>query len=70
MCCLHSEFPIITNAALQPFMHTRSVTFARPADAHERMPDSNTGSFSPLSDGHFVVVWWNIGNGDPEILLA
>ena len=51
-------------------MHTRSVTFARLADVHERMLDSNIGLFSPLSDGHFVVVWWNIGNGYPEILLA
>ena len=51
-------------------MHTRSVTFARLADVHKRMLAGNTGPFPPLSDGHFIVVWWNIGNRYPEILLA
>ena len=51
-------------------MTARSSAFTRLADVHEHMLNGNIDHFLTLCEGHFIVIWWNIGNGRAEILLA
>lgn len=51
-------------------MTARASAFANLANIHEHMLIGNINHFLLLQEGHFVAVWWNIGHGRAEVLLA